>query len=179
MTAFFSKRRFDRWVGRHIFTPQEVNLPDRLSSDGMARLRDFAAERSHKDAAVANDHGRAAGQALILINGGAATATIALLAAVKDSPALKSLIAAAPMSLIGYAVGAACGALMMYCMNRALDNWNTYWRTFLWSQRRSTIRRRVAREHARWWWSSTNVFAFVSAGSFVVSCGWLARGLFP
>ena len=40
--------------------------------------RRFTADRGHSDAQSVNDHARAAPQALILVNGGAATATLAL-----------------------------------------------------------------------------------------------------
>jgi hypothetical protein len=43
------------------------------------KFQEFAQERSHQDANASNDTGRAAAQAAILINGGAATAVLAYL----------------------------------------------------------------------------------------------------
>jgi hypothetical protein len=41
--------------------------------------REFAVRRSHLDAQISNENLRATGQAMILINGGAATAILAFL----------------------------------------------------------------------------------------------------
>jgi hypothetical protein len=44
----------------------------------IAAIREFAARRSHQDSQISNENSRSAGQAAILINGGAATAIVAL-----------------------------------------------------------------------------------------------------
>jgi hypothetical protein len=85
---------------------------------------EFAIERSHKDAQVSNEHSRATAQALILINGGAATAVLAYLSKDKlDS----SVLTFASLSLGAYCVGVLFGAGMLYCMTRTLDYFGYYW----------------------------------------------------
>jgi hypothetical protein len=49
-------------------------MSDDFDSD--MQRRKFAEERSHKDAAVSNETGRATAQAAILINGGAANRSV-------------------------------------------------------------------------------------------------------
>jgi len=84
----------------------------------------FAAERSHNDAYVGNENGRATAQAAILINGGAATAVLAFLAKDKID---QVVLYFAPLSLVIYAVGVVFGAWMMHLMTDALDLWTVYW----------------------------------------------------
>jgi hypothetical protein len=77
----------------------------------------LAPERSHKDIQAANETARAATQAAILINGGAATAILAYLS--KTTPPPAEVMAAAAMSLGGYSFGVASGAASMWCSAQA------------------------------------------------------------
>jgi hypothetical protein len=87
--------------------------------------REFAEERSHRDAAASNETGRATAQAAILIKGGAATAVLAYLSKNGLDP---SVLHTASWCLIGYGFGVIFGATMMFCMIRMLDYYNVRWR---------------------------------------------------
>lgn len=86
--------------------------------DRSPTFRAFASERSHRDANASNDMGRAAAQAAILINGGAATAILAYLSK-EFGPVV--------WCLIGYALGVGAGAVMMYFRHRALEEYHLRW----------------------------------------------------
>jgi hypothetical protein len=73
---------------------------------------------------MANEHSRATAQACILINGGAATAAIAVLAKDKIDPAL---LIGVPRIIAGYAVGVFFGVLMMFYMTREMESSNHFW----------------------------------------------------
>lgn len=92
-------------------------------SDEARRL--FAVERSHRDSDVSADILKAAGQAAILINGGAATAILAYLAKDKLDPSVLEYI---PWGMIVYAFGVSVGAGMLFCAARALELYNESWR---------------------------------------------------
>jgi hypothetical protein len=80
----------------------------------------FAAERSHKASALAYDLCRVTAQACLLINGGAATAVLALLAKDKVDPTLFHTV---PWSLGFYALGVTVSAVMMSCTMMMADYW--------------------------------------------------------
>jgi len=88
-------------------------------------MKQFARERSHQDVKAANDFGRAAAQAAIIINGGAATAVFAYSAKIEEITS--SLIRVVPYSLAGYALGVLFGALMLFFMKLELDYYGLYW----------------------------------------------------
>lgn len=85
---------------------------------------EFAEARSHEAARIAYDFGKAAAQAGLIINGGAATAVIALLAKDKVEPVL---FKAVPWCLGIYALGVAASAMMMFASMMQADNWNYFW----------------------------------------------------
>lgn len=87
--------------------------------------RTFAAERSQRDAQNSVDGQKAAAQAAILVNGGAATALLALLA--KDGHGA-DLLKSASWGLLVYALGVFFGMWMYYCAARALEHYGVYWR---------------------------------------------------
>jgi len=74
--------------------------------------REFRRERLHEDFKASYETARAAAQAAILINGGAATAILAFLS--KGTPTPPHLMRAACVSLALYAIGVACGALSIW-----------------------------------------------------------------
>jgi hypothetical protein len=86
--------------------------------------RDFAEERSHRDAVVSNETIRATAQAVILINGGAATAILAYLAKNGLDPFVLHQMS---WCLAVYGVGVVFGACMMFCAIRSLDFYNVRW----------------------------------------------------
>jgi hypothetical protein len=63
-------------------------------------------------------------QSCLLINGGAATAVLALLAKDHvDSAIIKNV----PYALGGYALGVALSAVMLFCIMMMADYWNYFW----------------------------------------------------
>jgi hypothetical protein len=86
-----------------------------------------------KDIVAANDSARAATQAAILINGGAATAILAFLSAylTKSPPTPTGILGAAAWSLMGYALGVCFGAWSMWCSSQAAAQYGLRWEAFL------------------------------------------------
>ncbi len=97
-------------------------------AEDIEAFRQFAEERSHRDSGIANEHARATGQAIILINGGAATAILAFLAKDKLDA---SVLRMAPWCLIGYALGVIAGAFMLFSSIRSLEEYSMYWRLII------------------------------------------------
>jgi len=88
-------------------------------------LVQFAEERSHRDSQASNENVRAAAQASILINGGAATAILAYLSKDKLDP---SVLQEVSWCLVGYSLGVLAAAAMMMGMMRYTDWYHFYWR---------------------------------------------------
>jgi hypothetical protein len=97
---------------------------DEFHDSDLGRYR-LAVDRSHKDAQVSNEHSRATAQALILINGGAATAVLAYLAKDELDPNVLTFVS---LGLVGYCIGVCLGVAMLYCMMRSLDYFAYFWR---------------------------------------------------
>jgi hypothetical protein len=94
--------------------------------------RELARERSHQDAKTTNDNARAAAQAAILINGGAATALLALASKSSEVCAAVQKVGLWSLglyagSLVLYAGGVALGAFMMFFMHRSIQKWTIVW----------------------------------------------------
>lgn len=87
-------------------------------------LWDFASARSHEASKASYDLCKTIAQACLLINGGAATAVIALLAKDRVDIALLTYI---PWGLAAYAAGVVVSAFMLYCVMMTADNWNYFW----------------------------------------------------
>jgi hypothetical protein len=104
-------------TGRHVLKTKAHAMPTKPKNDR------FATERSHQNSQIAYDSAKAAGQSVILINGGAATAVLAFLS--KDTGF--EVASAVPWSLLGYAVGVAVGAGLLYSMFFSNLNWNVFW----------------------------------------------------
>jgi hypothetical protein len=79
--------------------------------------REFRRERVHEDFKATYETARAATQAAILINGGAATAILAFLSKGTQTP--PDVMRAACVSLGLYALGVACGTLSMWYSSQA------------------------------------------------------------
>jgi polyferredoxin len=93
------------------------------SSYGSPLPKTHASERSHQDARTHTDFVRAAGQAVILINGGAATALLAFVSAARGNVDM----ARAPYALLAYVLGVVCGSLVFFCMSCSLHLWSQVW----------------------------------------------------
>jgi hypothetical protein len=144
-----------------------------MSEQFDAERRDFANERSHKDAASSSDTARTTAQSAILVNGGAATAVLALLS---KNGLEKSILNAAAISLSLYALGVTMGVFMMYCSVRSLELFATRWRFAADPEKRSS-----EQEHLRWalrwlnWWRGA---FYASMLLFIISSLLLAMVMF-
>jgi hypothetical protein len=97
---------------------------------------EFGRQRSHEASKIAYDMCKTTAQSCLLINGGAATAVLALLA--KDHVDA-AIIKNVPWALGGYAVGIALSAIMLFCIMMMADYWNYSW--FHSTRRTMTTRR--------------------------------------
>ncbi|MCJ2070987.1 hypothetical protein MKK75_19705 [Methylobacterium sp. J-030] len=85
----------------------------------------YAAERGLEDTKAANATTQATGQILILINGGASTATLTFAAA--GSPPIRIDQLVLGSSLILFALGVIYATKYMGYQGRRLEDWSTYW----------------------------------------------------
>src|SRR4029077_259242 len=90
----------------------------------MTESDEFARRRSHQDSHDTTEHARAAAQAAILINGGAATA---ILAFISKEGTIARVLDVAAISLSLYALGVFFGAMTMLALANTAGHWNTYW----------------------------------------------------
>jgi hypothetical protein len=140
-----------------------------MAEDHQKTFHDFAVERSHSDANESNATGRAAAQAAILINGGAATAILAYLSKSGIDP---SVMHQAAYCLGGYGIGVFFGALMMLTRAHALDKWGIRWRAAAFPQNTKFISEKHALEIAMFWWKwpywcfGVSIFAFLVTSVF-------------
>ena len=136
---------------------------------------EYAVERSHKDAEASNATARATAQAMILINGGAATAILAFLA--KDT--LDPLILrTASVCLVGYVIGVLAGAFMMYCSARALDFYSFRWRLTAHPGDEEGIEAEYAKRRAGRWWRGMRNWFYCSVSFFLIPSSALAWALY-
>jgi hypothetical protein len=106
----------------------------------------FAYDRSHKASESAYDLGKATGQACLLINGGAATAVLALLAKEKIDPFLVKSIA---FCLTSYVTGMVLGSLLLYSAMMRAESWNYFW--YFWSYLEEYDEANKSKASARFW----------------------------
>lgn len=133
---------------------------------------EFGRQRSHEASKIAYDLCKVTAQSCLLINGGAATAVLALLAKDSVSPNILKYV---PWALGGYAVGVATSAIMMFCIMMMADNWNYYW--YNWSYLGAyDDARKSEREANGWHWAFYAVFV-VAMLLFLASSGLVAIGV--
>jgi hypothetical protein len=139
---------------------------------------EYQAERAHQDYEGAKEAGRAASQAAILINGGAATALLAFLS--KEKPIPKSVIDAVSAAMAFYVVGVAAAAWAFWCLYRAGVLYAAGWERLL---TRHPTSEEAFNEANRWGqWHKVAVLS--SLACFMVGGLWvcwtlLRRGLQP
>jgi|ERR1041385_3094985 ABC-type Fe3+-siderophore transport system permease subunit len=141
--------------------------------DSDNQRRQFAEARSHQDAKISNDNARAAGQAAILINGGAATAILAYLAKENSSG---PLVHVASLCLGGYALGVLLGALYMLCIVFGVDWWNSYWESKALHYGKKS--ESVSLQNATWWDKAATYFFSASMACFISSSFAVAATVF-
>jgi hypothetical protein len=135
-------------------------------SDEVAAMErdDFAEARSHEAVKISYDFGKAAAQAGLIINGGAATAVIALLAKDKVDPII---FATVPWCLSIYAIGVAASAIMMYCAMMHADRWNFYWYHLAYTADTASAIRSESK--ANYWQSKIRVSFVLAMSSFLIA----------
>jgi hypothetical protein len=135
----------------------------------------FAAERSHNDSKIANETARTTAQAIILINGGAATAILAFLSKDRIEPHMLQL---ASWCLVGYAFGVVVGAFMLFCCTRAAEEFDVYWRRVADPELKHTTELKRTPRHAALiggqWQSRMSSSFFIALLSFFLSSCFLA-----
>jgi hypothetical protein len=138
--------------------------------------RQLAIDRSNQDALQSNEHLRAAAQATILINGGAATAVLAFLSAlIAKDKADAHLFTSAGLALIAYTVGVACAPLVIWFMNIALKHWNQSWQRVLENPGSDVVGTKEHEWALPWYWGANICFG-ISILGFVAGSGILAGG---
>jgi hypothetical protein len=125
---------------------------------------DFAEARSHEAVKISYDFGKAAAQAGLIINGGAATAVIALLAKDKVDPAIFKTV---PWCLTIYALGVTASAIMMYCAMMHADKWNFYWYYLAYTA--DTPSAVESEKKANYWQNKLRVSFVVAMASFFIA----------
>jgi hypothetical protein len=150
-------------------------LINRLSASAPSETPDQTrdAERAKQDIQSANDSARAAIQAAILINGGAAVAILAYLS--KDTQAARGILQAASWSLGAYAFGVFSAAISMWCQTQALAQY-AYAREAKLDKDAPAVpyfRKRGQRWlYGHWAWFTLSILSFIGS-----SC-WMAREFF-
>jgi hypothetical protein len=94
------------------------------AEDDADDMLEFASARSHEASKASYDLCKTIAQACLLINGGASTAVVALLAKDRVDVALLTWI---PWGLGTYALGVAVSAFMLYCVMMTAEHWNYFW----------------------------------------------------
>ena len=130
---------------------------------------EFAGERSHRSSQISNEHSRATAQAVILINGGAATALLAFLAKDKIDPLILHNV---PYCLGLYALGVLFGALMMWTLTIATGEWSLYWMYVSRKDEPKSIEAQQRAERA-WFWVkfsfAANILCFAMASAILAA----------
>jgi hypothetical protein len=132
-------------------------------------MLELAPKRSHEDIKAANDTARAATQAAILINGGAATAILAYLS--KSPPPEPAVLRAASVSLAVYGLGVALGAWAMWCSAQASAKFAYRWEALL---NNDLANAAVFGRNGDDWLFGHRWSFFLSIVSFAVATWWIA-----
>jgi hypothetical protein len=136
----------------------------------MSNKEDFAAARSHQNASLGYDYAKAAAQAAILINGGAATAILGFMSGANGA----ALLRVAPFCLMTYALGVVAASWMTWALFQSNHNWNIFWQSVVLHDREDTTAKDRA-EDWRWWADKAflvTMACFVTA-SFGLGLGFL------
>jgi hypothetical protein len=108
-------------------------------------FKKFAADRSTRNSQMSNELGKAAAQAVMLINGGAAAA---ILSFIKGTAVNKVFFA---LGLTGYGAGVVCAAWMMYALNQILYGRSEYWQSYFNPEKLGEPYRSTWKERADKW----------------------------
>jgi hypothetical protein len=132
----------------------------------------FAYARSHESSKFAYETCKVIAQSCLLINGGAATAVVALLSKDQVDQALLTWV---PYGVGAFALGVVFSAVMLFCVMMMADNWNYFW---YWSSYGNDQEVATASEiNAGWWHKGVYTFFVVPIVCFTVGSGFVAYGL--
>jgi hypothetical protein len=151
-------------------TSDESETSDEQATD--KELWEFASARSHEASKASYDLCKTIAQACLLINGGAATAVIALLAKDRVDVALLTYI---PWGLGAYAAGVVVSAFMLYCVMMTAENWNYFWyhSSYDIDDQQAASSEKLGRSWQKW---MNNTFGF-AIGCFFIGSAVVAFGM--
>lgn len=133
---------------------------------------EFAELRSHDASKISYDFQKVTAQACLLINGGAATAVVALLAKDKVDP---TILRNVPVCLCLYSLGVAVSAFMMFSSMMRSERWNYFWYHFAYTGIEDRAREQESR--ALWWERAVQYAFSVAIGCFLAASVWLSVAL--
>lgn len=129
----------------------------------------LAPDRASRDIQASNESARAATQAALLINGGAATAVLAYLS--KDAQTALTLLSAASWSLMAYAIGVFCGAASMWCSSQASAQFAYFWEA---TADQDSVGQAQFKKSGESWLFWHRLFFILSIVFFIGSSFWIA-----
>jgi hypothetical protein len=148
-------------------TEAEIKAAEKEEKDD-----EFAYARSHEASKFAYDTCKVIAQSCLLINGGAATAVVALLSKDRVDQALLIWV---PWGVAGYALGVVFSAVMLFCVMMMADNWNYAW--YWWSYGGEQETGDECEAKAGLWHRGVYTFFVVPIICFALGSGFVAYGL--
>ena len=133
---------------------------------------EFAYARSNEASKFAYETCKVIAQTVLLVNGGAATAVIALLSKERVD---QSLLTWVPWGVGAYALGVVFSAVMLFCVMMMADNWNYYWYWSSYGDDEEHANNVEAAAH--WWHKGVYTFFVVPIICFMAGSGFVAYGL--
>lgn len=140
---------------------------EKVGSDDL-KLK-FALERSHKSMEFSSEIGKASGQAVILINGGAATAILTFIT--KEST--HSFMSYASWAILSYAIGVIFGALTLHSLVESNGQWNLYFQSLIWHPETED---KIAHDKGHKWGKRARICFWVAIVAFLIGSIIIARG---
>lgn len=151
---------------------ETVTVLDEVEEEEEEVKDDFAYARSHEASKFAYETCKVIAQTVLLINGGAATAVIALLSRDRVDQALLTWV---PWGIGFYALGVLFAAVMLFCVMMMADNWNYFW---YWSSHGDDQEQALKTEaRAHGWHKGVYIFFVAPVICFIVGSGFVAYGL--
>jgi hypothetical protein len=92
-----------------------------------AMVRQQNHERAKDDAKTSNDFARVAAQSAILINGGAASATLAFIGSLARDSHVKVVLSILPLPLFIYSLGVFFAAASLLFMSKSIESYMMEW----------------------------------------------------
>ena len=145
---------------------------EKKAAEKKVKKDEFAYARSHEASKFAYDTCKVIAQSCLLINGGDATAVVALLSKDKVD---QSLLTWVPLGVGAYALGVVFSAVMLFCVMMMADNWNYFWYWSSYGGDREVAK--ASEASAGWWHEGVYMFFVVPIVCFALGSGFVAYGL--